>query len=540
MSTGTETPPLLSIEWANNLQGIISLRGAKLTFRDDCYLWVVMAGEKPRAWRLRVDHRCKATGRWRERRPPLKKFFWPQEVITAARRELLRELRFDAVTVAKIVPHVPSNYQMEQQRRYIRTIIKLRWLERWLAHFPHGATEFVLRHGFHERQWHLLNLWLRVPQGRELFEELPALAWMLASSWCYKTQPVQRPLRSIRALVTRPRRHLLRWLDLPCGEATLRLLKPFSGAELNLRVANAMCRVLRHDDKRRWWLNLPHKADYSQLCILAYDQPISFELLRVINASTACQGTDPNMSLGVTYQRTVRLLHDLHDEENLEALRRIRSVARLQQLHDELDRVRQALQTPSLGFTLEPPLEPPAWLEPIRDSDNLRHEARVMRHCADSFAAEIACGQCYLYAVHHPLARATLSIRPLAEDRWALSQLQGACNSEVPSAVRAAVKVWLQQAKPRAGFGDEVRRLITGSIREAEEKDAWRRLEEEREQKQEQEVHPHHEVLDGASPRPEAEAPPCRPFHHPDQRVFDFELPYLDVNDKADVNWIPF
>ncbi|MCB1089844.1 MAG: hypothetical protein KDM63_22580, partial [Verrucomicrobiae bacterium] len=157
-------------------------------------------------------------------------------------------------------------------------------LPHWASRFPDGAMDFVERHSFSTRRWHLINLWLRVPGGRELWDDIPALAWLAASSWLCKAKPVQRPLRSLRTLAKKPRAHLLRWLDLPAGDGTLALLRAVPASLMTPKFAHAFCRVLRDEDKRRAFRNLlPQPPEFEILRLLAYDFPLSFPVLRLIS-----------------------------------------------------------------------------------------------------------------------------------------------------------------------------------------------------------------------------------------------------------------
>ncbi|MCB1092574.1 MAG: hypothetical protein KDL87_13650, partial [Verrucomicrobiae bacterium] len=106
----------------------------------------------------------------------------------------------------------PANSEFLHRRSLLCRWLVLDRLERWLAQFPEGALDFIHRHGFRERRWHLLNLWIRVPDGRELFDEVPALAMALASGWCFRGRPEPNLFRGLRRLTRRKRTATLAWL----------------------------------------------------------------------------------------------------------------------------------------------------------------------------------------------------------------------------------------------------------------------------------------------------------------------------------------
>jgi hypothetical protein len=226
----------------------------------------------------------------------------------------------------------------EKLRSTIRRVMLLRRnLPDWAALFPDGAMDFVERHRFSNRRWHLINLWLRVPGWRELWDDIPALAWLAASSWLYKTKPVKRPFRSLRALVKKPRACLLRWLDLPAGDGTLALLRSVPGKLMTPKLAHALCRVLRAEDKRRAWSNLRLGVTRRELSLLAYDLPISFPVLRLINEGSRVGPRGRRQMAESVYVDCLKMIRIMgRDDEVRPGLARIRSGERLVAFHDEL------------------------------------------------------------------------------------------------------------------------------------------------------------------------------------------------------------
>lgn len=353
-------------------------------------------------------------------------------------------------------------------RRAIRRVGLLRrGLPLWAGLFPEGAMEYLERHGFETRRWHLLNLWLRVPGGRELWDDIPALAWLAASSWLCKAKPVQRPFRSLRALVKKPRAHLLRWLDLPSGDGTLALLRSVDPSLMTPKFAHALCRILRDEDKRRAWRNLPRPAGYGELAMLAYDNPVSFPILRLINLGEEIGNPLRRATARSVYVDCLKTIAAIQGEARWHpALARVRSGERLLAFHDELvrelggfhrwRRIRDhgGVDPFAAGPPPPPPPIPPApWMFPIRSWEELYDEGRSMRHCVASYEPDVAEGSYFVYAVLHPdYGRATLGIRrnwlDWEDEAWRIEELRGKANRDAPEGLWRLVEDWIRN-EPR-------------------------------------------------------------------------------------------
>jgi hypothetical protein len=442
---------------ATSRSQIISVRGPLLTFRhDSSYLWVARAGTDPRAWRLNLDKARKGIKVWQHRRPDADAFLHPPQAFGLLRQASMETLRQRVRSHLEPGFH-PSKQDYAARRLDLRRCIGLGKMSDWLRHFPSDALAFLDRHQFQSRRWHLLNLWLRVPGGRELFDDVPALAWLAASSWCYKQSPVQKPFRSLRTLTRQPRRHLLAWLDLPQSDGVIKLLRQVDPSDLNPMQAEAICRVLRDEQRRKWWQNLPHASDPRAVHWMAYGMPLSFRLIRSINEQGTVGGPEHGMPVDRVLQDTRRLIRTLGMDAGRDELARIESPERLLEAHDRLVRDltrRQAGQQDGTGFQasawpkpLPPPVPPAEWLHPISTYPDLLQEGTDMNHCIASYAEEIVARRFYVYAVHHPLGRATLGLQRVAPQTWVLDDLRGQHNAVVLAAVHTAVTDWLNQSE---------------------------------------------------------------------------------------------
>lgn len=429
------------------------MRESLLTIRKADELWVLRAGVDPRAWALKLDRRGNGVGGWKHGRPDAEPFLRRTERLREARTPLLQELR--EIVAQNTHPLLPvTTEQMYLRRDCLRRLVKIDQLARWTEYFPRDALEFLDRHDFRSRCWHLLNLWLRVPEGRELFDDLPALAWLAASSWCFKREPVRRPWRSLRSIVHRPRRRLLRWLDLPEGDGVFRLLRTVRPADLDPLHAEAICRVLRDEKCRRWWQNLPSPGDRRTLQLLAYAMPLTFSLLRAVNEGRRIGGAG-GMTVAQVLEDTKRMLHLLGRDVAETPLSRIESPERLLEMHDQLiDEFTELRAIPrnsdesrQLTSDVPPPLPPAPWMRPITNLAELRCEGAQMRHCVASFERRIAAGDYYVYAVHHAQGRATLALFRLDLGAWNIAELRGRQNAAVPLVVAADVAAWLRKTR---------------------------------------------------------------------------------------------
>ena len=336
-------------------------------------------------------------------------------------------------------------------------------LRDWLAEFPVGVLEYLDRCGFKQRRWHVLNLWLRVPAGRELFHDFPQLAWMLASSWIFKPAPVKRPFRSLRALVGKPRAALLGWLGLPKGDGTLKLLRRMPCHLLNGPNASRLGNLLRRDQARKWLQNLPGPLDPHVLGLLAFGYPVSFQLLLAMLEEPYLPRDDPypQASLRDIYREVERWLRQFDFLGDPSDLSSIRSPARLRALHDELaaritDASDHDIRVAWPG-TLAPPLEPAPWMKPMLSYEELKNEGRSMNHCVATRASDVIHGNVYIYAIFHPAGRATLAIsRSGQPHRWILDELRGPGNQAVPDLVRQDLHAWLdRETRPATMMEDE-------------------------------------------------------------------------------------
>ena len=475
---------------------IVSVRGPLLTLRRKDMLWVLRAGADPRAWRLKLDEMGRHTGPWKGGHPWLDDLLRPPEIVLRTQEAALKKLRnglmlirrwarqrdaaeanageskpmherLDAATLPHLARHWPKLHEALSQweqisltrprharlayarmRKAEHQLRRSQQVADWLAHFPPEALAFVERHGFHDGRWRLLNLWLRVPDGRELFEELPAVAAMLTRPHEYRGTPrLTHPFRSVRAVVRKPRNRVLEWLNLPPGDGTLKLLRMLPGSACALIPLIGHHAVLRDATMRGWLLNLgvPLTREIVSAAIPGY---ITYPMLHAI-AHRQRMATFGAREYVSRVHRDVRmLLWSMEKDVDQTQLGRIRSTQRLWEYHEELVRQSNQLQRvhhSTWQGSLAPPAPPAAWMQPLDTAAALDAEAREQRHCLTGYHHEVAEGRYYAYAVHHEQGRATLGLSRRAGGGWRIDQLRGAANRPVLPPVTAAVNAWARQ-----------------------------------------------------------------------------------------------
>lgn len=495
---------------------IVSGRGPLLTWRHKDAFWVARAGLDPRAWFLKPDEWGNGTGGWIHGRPWLDELLRPPAAILRARGPVLSRLRSDLKTIHRESLHplpeespgkgeLPETIPFESMdvalvaglwpgiveavadwetrsvirpdharlafariRKAARQIRRIEAVAKWLGFFPPEALAFVERHGFKERRWHLLNLWMRVPEGRELFDEIPALAWMLASSWIFR-KPVSKPFRSIRALVRKPRAQVLEWLGLPPGEGSLKLLREIPGCGCELMPMLHCQAAFQNPVSRGWLLNLGRPLT-PEILAAAVPGMISYPLLRAVAEGRTMPTFRARDRVARVYFDVRAMSWDLADRIDPHRLGRIRSTQRLWEYHEELvalQNSRKRISTPAWEGRIPPPAAPAEWMVPLETEEAMEAEARAQHHCLSSFLYRdaVAEGRYYAFAVHHEMGRATLGLKRESGEGWRVDQLRGFANGSVAPAVLMEVLAWARQHHIREGMGLEPPVPVGGEAR---------------------------------------------------------------------------
>lgn len=309
--------------------------------------------------------------------------------------------------------------------------------QRLAATFPSDIRAVLAP--FATRQWHLAVLLARCPGALDLVRSNPALAFCLASSWCFRRQPVRWPLRSVRRLLKRRQRDMVAWLGFPATESMVRLLR---------KVPPAACRV-------------PHLLNLRRIARDAWSVPYVRHLPR-LNATAlallACRGLRAELTPRLVREMTeaapdgeisatMRLLEDTWEMGVVLGRFRNPPFASLQQLrrtHDAFVWELRQVYGHDLAANGEafppPPIPGTPDILPLTTAAELVQEGEEMRHCVAIYAPRVRAGECYVYRVLRP-TRATVSLVRQGR-RWELEQVAGIANADVPDEVLEAVRRW--------------------------------------------------------------------------------------------------
>ncbi|MCB1615637.1 MAG: PcfJ domain-containing protein [Pseudomonadales bacterium] len=307
--------------------------------------------------------------------------------------------------------------------------------DEWRAFVPKTVQDIVSP--FKRRQWHLLAMMGRCgPAAIELTDSNPGLAWALASSWVFKSRPVQNPNRSIRRLLSpgHSRKDIAQWLEFDGQASTLRLLKKLSPDDIDGTLALNLRKAMQHDKYRKLLSHLPR---------------INKSVMHLINMPEETSGIlTQNLLFAAVEVRDFRfLLNDICRmcrELEIRLDQPVQDLEGLINLHDELvDAVNrktvedQPLPVPgNLLDSLPPQLQ---W---INSTGALFDEGRTMHHCAGGFHKAALNGELYFFQVHGE-QRATLAIKPKG-DQYTIVDFKSYCNAPVEGATRKLVSQWLE------------------------------------------------------------------------------------------------
>ncbi len=275
----------------------------------------------------------------------------------------------------------------------------------------------------------------RCPGALELAQTCPALAFALASSWVLRP-PVQRPLRSARALLRRPRRKAAAWLGYPDSKAAVKVLSRVPINCINLDMLQRLQTVM---------------ASPTACHLLPHIRHVNGSVVRVLGHPTFGAWISP------------RLLFEVGQVENdFGSLARQIDLAARHLGHPEvaappqplahlLQVRRLAREFEIAGFgslattTFPPPPFPGApGIAPLCSVAELIEEGRTMEHCVASYVAEVADGDCYIYRLDAP-ARCTVEVRR-EQGRWQLGQIKGPRNAAPGRAAVQTIRLWVAAA----------------------------------------------------------------------------------------------
>lgn len=311
---------------------------------------------------------------------------------------------------------------------------------------------------FRERRWHVLALMARCPGAADLLEANPALGYALASSWVLRDAPVTQPMRSARALVTKPQAHILAWLGFEPSERVRRILRRVDPAVLNGRMLPGLQRGLSCPQVQAALAHLPKVCAEVLPFVMHRDamQRLTPGFLLDVQARAA----NRDLSEGDFRDTAFRLWCDalrMAFELQAEPPAVLRSFRQIERWHDELvqrynhlaptERARRIDFDGDLVFPPAPFSDRPG-VEALVTHEALLEEGRTMAHCVGSYGSAVAAGRYAVYRVTEP-CRATLGLVRTPYG-WAVDQLKGPRNRRIGASEQAQVVRSLMRQAPGA------------------------------------------------------------------------------------------
>ena len=310
-------------------------------------------------------------------------------------------------------------------------------LSQFFDAIPDLEREFVLRFG--SRRWHLLALFARCPGAFELAQSNPALAYALSSNWVFHQPAVFQPMRAARALVKKKQRDILAWLGFPETEQARKILAKIPPEEVSLEGLLNLRRILACPTSLKLLSHAPIIT--SSMLLFLNDPgfrpwltPIFVEELSSYRVHREVWWEPTTSTRSEAIWEIYKYLRDFlrMQEQVRAALRPLRSISQLKEMHDEAVGVYNATTkaTSLLPFPAPPYPGKKILIEPITCDQILQDEGLEMGHCVGSYTRAVQLGEVYVYQVLSPV-RATLSIRRHTQG-WQLDDIRGMSNQKIP------------------------------------------------------------------------------------------------------------
>jgi hypothetical protein len=315
---------------------------------------------------------------------------------------------------------------------------------RFLATLPQRYQ--ALLQGLHEGHWRMYRFLARCgPAAVELAQSNLPLAFALAHA--DRLNPVTKPLRAARTLLTGRRRCTAGWLGFPASDAACAVLAKLTPDALSAQFLLYLRYTLNGGDDRQLQLlqHVPRITLPVADCLQGFGSNVTPVLLREL-----ALGRDSRPIL-MRISRLNAMLLEL--ERPLPILRSAAHVLRL------FTETRREWQGHSLRGLLPEALPPPpvspgpdSGIEPIKTLSELISEGESQRNCCADYVVNVLKGTHYLYRVVTPV-RATLSMRRTSADTWTVDQLLAAGNQPLAADTRLAILGRLNPGSAGQGTG---------------------------------------------------------------------------------------
>ena len=261
----------------------------------------------------------------------------------------------------------------------------LRWYATILVDICNVASRFV------RRQWHGLSFLARYGTAAfDLVMSNPALAYALASNWVYRRPPVQRPLRSARALL-RPenkQRDILAWLGFPGTESARKMLARVVHKSISISVLLYLRQSLDDPTMAKAMAHLP-RLNAGAIRITTDPKLLSFAAPTLIEEVAHRREEDRRAKAAYMLQDSANMFRLMFP--NGRRLPPIRRLAYLAEFHDTLvdDLNHARIGNMDVSFP-PPPVEGTDVIVPITNARELAEEGRVQHNCVASYVERVA------------------------------------------------------------------------------------------------------------------------------------------------------
>ena len=330
----------------------------------------------------------------------------------------------------------------------------------FLLAIPRRVREWVL--AYPEGYWRLLHAFRRLGSAAEDLAAGGAFAllFMLAHLDRFDHAHPRQDWSCARSLVRRRQRDALHVLGFQRRESVARLLRnvpPGTCTVANLRLLR---KILRNQATHRLLAHLPRINAGVLLCLARHDRRefCTGGLLAEIGKDRS------NDTIGLSAGKLGEVLRMADRLGCAHELTPLRSLARLEALHRDLNESLCLAKYDGVDFPPPPLPGVPGQIEPIRTPEELFLEGRTMKHCVGEYAPAIAAGNAYAYRVAaggpEGTDRATLVVvNENTRSEWMIDGLRGMCNKRVSPATESAVRRFMAGG----GFPCE----IPGPLRDA-------------------------------------------------------------------------
>ena len=288
--------------------------------------------------------------------------------------------------------------------------------------------------------WILYRLLYRCPGAVELAQTNFGLAYALSAMRIFKgaARCPQRPLRSARAFLRRPRRKIAGHLGFEESNAAVKVLSRVPASSTSISSLLFLRNALKRREARKVACHLPRLNEAVIYCL---NEEAIFRMAspRFLEEVGQEKGLDYHSG---EFVFRLRLLQQSYQETSHRTLV-LRSLGHLLQLTGQ--------NRGDLGTSFGPPPLPgiPGLIEPVTTRDKLEETAARMQNClaSDGWVTRLSIGRHSVYQVADDAGESTLSLRRRG-DRWEVDEMLGAKNGRPPDSAVRLVQDWLGQAPP--------------------------------------------------------------------------------------------